>query len=76
MKSEQFRIGSPQLVNGSHLYQLSGFDVIFKRNYEFVYIADFYPLLQENGTWQGALGYLQKDIQMGSKLLLFTGYHL
>jgi hypothetical protein len=63
MKSELFRIGSPILANESKLHVTTGFDVLFDGYHEFVHIPDYQPLVRANGTWQGALGHLQKDMK-------------
>lgn len=64
LQRELFRIGSLSPANESILDQLSGFDAIFNRNYEFVYIPDFNPLEKVNGTWMGAFHSLLNDMKM------------
>ncbi len=61
MPRETFCIGSPLLANESKLVRTTGFDAIFNKNYEFVYISDFDPWQRVNGTWRGALGHLLND---------------
>jgi hypothetical protein len=61
MTSDRFRIGSPVFVNESHLHKSAGFDALFDRYHEFVYIPDFFPWQRVNGTWKGALGHLLED---------------
>ncbi len=63
MPRELIRIGSPLFANESELNERTGFDVIFNKNYQFVHIPDFDPLLRVNGTWRGALGHLQNDMK-------------
>jgi hypothetical protein len=65
MQRKLFRIGSPLFVNESILTQLSGFDVMFNRNYEFVHVPDYNPFRKVNGTWMGVLRSLLDDMKMG-----------
>lgn len=62
MPRERLRIGTPTFVNETELRKTAGFDVLFDKYYEFVYIPDFTPWQPTtNGTWQGAPGHIQRD---------------
>jgi hypothetical protein len=62
MPRELFRIGSPLLANESVLRTTAGFEMLFGGYHEFVYIPDFDPWLQVNGTWKGALAHILSDL--------------
>ena len=56
-----FRLASNELANKTQLYKTAGFDMIFAKNYEFVYVKDFAPWSPVNGTWKGVLGHVYDD---------------
>lgn len=62
MKREVLRLGSPLFVNESKLLPSAGFDALFDRYHEFVYISDYNPWQRVNGTWRGVLGHILNDI--------------
>jgi hypothetical protein len=61
MHRELLRIGSPVFVNESILLKTMGFDALFHKYHEFVYIPDSEPWQRVNGTWRGQLGHILND---------------
>ena len=72
MLRERIRIGSPFYVNESKLEPVDGFDVLFDKYHEFVYIPDFEPRQLVNGTWRGALRYLINGMKRAERLLMIS----
>jgi hypothetical protein len=64
MRRELIRIGTEFPVNESELYKTAGFDVLFHRNYEFVYTDDYGSWQPVNGTWTGAFELLANGYKM------------
>jgi hypothetical protein len=66
MKRDLIRIGSDTFANKSALDKLVGFDLLYGRYHEFVYVPDSKPWLQVNGSWAGALGHMMNGQQNAS----------
>jgi hypothetical protein len=61
MDKQLIRVGTDHLMIKSHLNPRDGFDLLFGARYKFVYLVDYRPLHNVNGTWMGAFGQLIND---------------
>jgi hypothetical protein len=67
MEKQFIRVGTNNLNIKSQLNTRDEINLWFGARHEFVYLAEYSPWLNVNGTWTGALGHLMNGIRMNWK---------